>query len=141
MNSLQKAKSRAKKETGKGKNSKLDPHAAAIKYLKFEENYTIEQIQNFLLEDCNCKVATSTLHGFIKRRFLENKEIVANENVVKNNQNKTVEKTMKTANKKEIKKIDQQQQNDKNKTADFKGQDPLKILHSTVNIHDFIEND
>ena len=100
MNSLQLAKKRVKKESGKGKKSKLDPHIEAIRYLKYEENYTIEQIQNFLLEDCNCKVAASTLHQFIKRRFQKSSESLEDKNNQKLNPKKIA--------KKEIVKQDQQ---------------------------------
>ncbi len=37
--------------------------------LLFEEKFTLKQIQVFLEEDCNCKVAYSNLHAFCKRRF------------------------------------------------------------------------
>ena len=69
MNSLELAKKRAKIEKSKSKRSKLDEHIKAIKYLLFEEKFTLKQIQVFLEEDCNCKVAYSNLHAFCKRRF------------------------------------------------------------------------
>lgn len=69
MNSLELAKKRAKIEKSKSKRSKLDEHIKAIEYLLFEEKFTLTQIQNFLEEDCNCKVAYSNLHAFCKRRF------------------------------------------------------------------------
>lgn len=69
MNSLTLAKKRAKIEKGQGRSSKLDEHYEAIKYLLFEENYNLKQVQNFLIEDCNCQVSYSTLHGYSKRRF------------------------------------------------------------------------
>ena len=69
MNSLELAKKRAKIEKSKSKRSKLDEHIKAIEYLLFEESFTLKQIQNFLEEDCNCKVAYSSLHAFCKRRF------------------------------------------------------------------------
>ncbi len=69
MNSLELAKKRAKIEKSKSKRSKLDEHIKAIEYLLFEEKFTLKQIQVFLEEDCNCKVAYSNLHAFCKRRF------------------------------------------------------------------------
>ncbi|MCG3701617.1 hypothetical protein [Aliarcobacter butzleri] len=69
MNSLELAKKRAEIEKSKAKRSKLDEHIKAIEYLLFEESFTLKQIQNFLEEDCNCKVAYSSLHAFCKRRF------------------------------------------------------------------------
>ena len=69
MNSLELAKKRARIEKTKSKRSKLDEHIKAIKYLLFEEKFTLKQIQVFLEEDCNCKVAYSNLHAFCKRRF------------------------------------------------------------------------
>ncbi len=69
MNSLELAKKRAKIEKTKSKRSKLDEHIKAIEYLLFEEKFNLTQIQNFLEEDCNCKVAYSNLHAFCKRRF------------------------------------------------------------------------
>ena len=69
MNSLELAKKRAKIEKTKSKRSKLDEHIKAIEYLLFEEKFTLKQIQVFLEEDCNCKVAYSNLHAFCKRRF------------------------------------------------------------------------
>lgn len=72
MNSLELAKKRAKIEKSKSKRSKLDEHIKAIEYLLFEEKFTLKQIQVFLEEDCNCKVAYSNLHAFCKRRFKSN---------------------------------------------------------------------
>ena len=69
MNSLELAKKRAKIEKSKSKRSKLDEHIKAIEYLLFEEKFTLKQIQVFLEENCNCKVAYSNLHAFCKRRF------------------------------------------------------------------------
>lgn len=69
MNSLELAKKRAKIEKSKTKRSKLDAHIKAIEYLLFEEKFSLKQIQVFLEEDCNCKVAYSNLHAFCKRRF------------------------------------------------------------------------
>ena len=69
MNSLELAKKRAKIEKSKSKRSKLDEYIKAIEYLLFEEKFTLKQIQVFLEEDCNCKVAYSNLHAFCKRRF------------------------------------------------------------------------
>ena len=69
MNSLELAKKRARIEKTKSKRSKLDEHIKAIEYLLFEEKFNLTQIQNFLEEDCNCKVAYSNLHAFCKRRF------------------------------------------------------------------------
>ena len=69
MNSLELAKKRARIEKTKSKRSKLDEHIKAIEYLLFEEKFTLKQIQVFLEEDCNCKVAYSNLHAFCKRRF------------------------------------------------------------------------
>ncbi|WP_418186098.1 hypothetical protein ACNSOS_04480 [Aliarcobacter vitoriensis] len=69
MNSLELAKKRAKIEKSRSNRSKLDEHIKAIEYLLFEEEFTLKQIQVFLEEDCNCKVAYSNLHAFCKRRF------------------------------------------------------------------------
>lgn len=89
MNSLVLAKKRAQKEQGLGRKSKLDDHLKAIEYLLYEANFSLKQVQNFLEEDCNCKVSYSNLQGFCKRRF-SNKEItnnvkkenITNENIV-----------------------------------------------------------
>lgn len=87
MDSLSLAKKRAQKEQGLGRKSKLDDHLKAIEYLIYEANYSLKQVQNFLEEDCNCKVSYSNLQGFCKRRFL-NKEVLNNtqkENITKEN--------------------------------------------------------
>ncbi|WP_323596216.1 hypothetical protein [Aliarcobacter butzleri] len=100
MNSLELAKKRAEIEKSKAKRSKLDEHIKAIEYLLFEESFTLKQIQNFLEEDCNCKVAYSSLHAFCKRRFknidtnLEKvKEITQEEKKSIDNNTKTNSKT------------------------------------------------
>lgn len=85
MDSLSLAKKRAQKEQGLRRKSKLDDHLKAIEYLLYEANFSLKQVQNFLEEDCNCKVSYSNLQGFCKRRFL-NKDVVNNikkENVIK----------------------------------------------------------
>ncbi|MCT7620506.1 hypothetical protein [Aliarcobacter butzleri] len=97
MNSLELAKKRAEIEKSKAKRSKLDEHIKAIEYLLFEESFTLKQIQNFLEEDCNCKVAYSSLHAFCKRRFknidTKVKEITQEEKKPIDNNTKTNSKT------------------------------------------------
>jgi hypothetical protein len=100
MDSLALAKKRAQKEQGLGRKSKLDEHLKAIEYLLFEANFSLKQVQNFLEEDCNCKVSYSNLQGYCKRRFsnketndTSKKENKDNENIIiENNLNEKINK-------------------------------------------------
>ena len=137
MNSLQKAKQRAKNETGKGKKSKLDEHIKAIQFLRFDENWTISQIQNFLLEDCKCNVSISTLHGFIKRRFKQNNNEINSNNIELEKVKNTKVSTPKKIEKKDIKTTEK----NKNNSNGFEGKSAMEILNSNINVHDFLNED
>jgi IS30 family transposase len=67
MDSLKAAQRFAKKNTGKTKRSKLDPHAEAIQYL-LKNDFTLLQIQEFLENEIGLKVSYSNLHGWVSRR-------------------------------------------------------------------------
>jgi|GEM_PF-4406033 len=136
MNSLANAKKRLKAEKGNAKKSKLDNHTEAIEFL-LKNDYTLLQIQNFLLEDCDCKVAYSTLQGFAKRRFKENNsEINSNKIELEKIQNTKVE-TPKKIEKKDIKTSEKKI----TKNNKLKGKSAIDILHSDINIHDFLDED
>lgn len=68
MNALKAAEKFAKKNTAKGKRSKLDPHLEAIQFL-LERDYTLLQVQEFLANDLKLSVSYSNLQGWVKRRF------------------------------------------------------------------------
>ncbi|GGD49894.1 hypothetical protein GCM10012288_24910 [Malaciobacter pacificus] len=68
MNSLKLAEKFNKKAPANQKKSKLDQHNEAIKYL-LDNNHSLLSIQNFLENECKCKVAYSTLRDYCNRRF------------------------------------------------------------------------
>ncbi len=74
MDSMKLAEKYNKKAPANKKKSKLDEHNEAIKYL-LDNNHSLLSIQNFLENECKCKVAYSTLRDYCNRRFNNKSEI------------------------------------------------------------------
>lgn len=68
MDSMKLAEKYNKKAPVNKKKSKLDKYNEAIKYL-LDNNHSLLSIQNFLENECKCKVAYSTLRDYCNRRF------------------------------------------------------------------------